>query len=535
MLKLNPPHKIFLALSSGLLFSLGFTQWHTGWALFFAFIPLLIIEEFNCRNKEKYKTGNLFLYSFIAFIIWNIISTYWIYYATAAGSFFALGLNALFMTVLFIIYHKIKLRMGRKEAYVALVTLWIAFEYIYLNIKLSWPWLNLGNSFANNVQWIQWYEFTGALGGTAWIIIINLLLFEIIRKIFLSTSNKKVIIHIISLLLIFLIPFVYSLIRYNNYSEKGNKTEIAILQPNIDPYKKFSISTKKQMIKMLDLAEKVVNENTEYLIFPETALPLYVDEDDITSDTHIKYLKKYVEKHPGLKIILGLTTRKFYYNKENKTKTAHKHEDIWFDEYNAVIQIDTTEIKQIYHKSKLVPGVETLPYIDNFKWLNEIIINLGGARNSLGYDDEPVVFKESGNQELQSGTVICYESVYGEYVSKFARNGAELIFIITNDGWWKDTPGYRQHAAFAKLRAIETRRSIARSANTGISAFINQRGDILKSRGWWIEDSFKDKLKANDKLTFYTKYGDYFGRISVFIIGLILLHWISYVLMKKKQ
>ena len=199
------------------------------------------------------------------------------------------------------------------------------------------------------------------------------------------------------------------------------------------------------------------------------------------------------------------------------------------------MQIDTTFKHQIYHKSKLVPGVEILPDINNWKWLNNLIIDLGGARNSLGYDKQPTVFKKAGNPDIKTGTAICYESIYGEYVSKFVRKGANFIFIITNDGWWRDTPGYKQHAAFARLRAIENRRSIARSANTGISSFINQRGDIIKSRGWWKKDVIKAKIKANGKLTFYTKFGDYLGRISSFLAALILLHWISYLLMKKRQ
>ena len=103
------------------------------------------------------------------------------------------------------------------------------------------------------------------------------------------------------------------------------------------------------------------------------------------------------------------------------------------------------------------------------------------------------------------------------------KKGAELIFVITNDGWWKNTPGYRQHLSFARLRAIETRRSVARSANTGISAFINQRGDLIQTTGWWEEAAIKSTLKRNEKMTFYVKYGDYIARISVFVSVLLIL------------
>jgi len=129
-----------------------------------------------------------------------------------------------------------------------------------------------------------------------------------------------------------------------------------------------------------------------------------------------------------------------------------------------------------------------------------------------------VAFDEANpDDSVAVGTPICYESIYGEFVTGFVRNGANLLFIMTNDGWWKDTPGYRQHAMYARLRAIENRRSIARSANTGISYLINQKGEILDSRAWWIEDAFRGKIQANNKLSFYSRFGDYLGRISLFV------------------
>ena len=105
---------------------------------------------------------------------------------------------------------------------------------------------------------------------------------------------------------------------------------------------------------------------------------------------------------------------------------------------------------------------------------------------------------------------------------QYVRKGAQLIFIITNDGWWKNTPGYKQHLSFARLRAIETRRSIARSANTGISCFINQRGEISQATEWWVPASIKGNLNANSAITFYVKHGDYIARVAIFM-SIVLL------------
>ena len=137
--------------------------------------------------------------------------------------------------------------------------------------------------------------------------------------------------------------------------------------------------------------------------------------------------------------------------------------------------IDTTDRFQLYHKSKLVVGVENMPFTHLFKPIEKLAINLGGTVGTIGTSKERTVFVRE-RDHLKVAAVICFESIFGEFCTKFVRNGAQLFFIITNDGWWKDTPGHKQHMAYARLRTIECRRSIARSANTGISAFINQRG-----------------------------------------------------------
>lgn len=124
--------------------------------------------------------------------------------------------------------------------------------------------------------------------------------------------------------------------------------------------------------------------------------------------------------------------------------------------------------------------------------------------------------------------IICYESIYADYVSKFVDKGAQIIFIITNDGWWKDTGGYQQHSMYAKLRAIESRRYIARTANTGISSIINHLGETEISLGWDIRGVIEYSIPLLNNKTFYVRHGDYIGRISAFIsIILCLLLYVN--------
>jgi apolipoprotein N-acyltransferase len=148
-------------------------------------------------------------------------------------------------------------------------------------------------------------------------------------------------------------------------------------------------------------------------------------------------------------------------------------------------------------------------------------------------DRERTVFTRPADS-LKIAPVICYESVFGSYVTQYIRKGANLIFVITNDGWWGNTPGHRQHFTFSQLRAIETRRSIARSANTGISAFIDQRGDVFQKTKYWEPAVIRQVINANNKITFYVKYGDYIARLSAFVAVFLLLIAISFRLRKKQ-
>ena len=132
--------------------------------------------------------------------------------------------------------------------------------------------------------------------------------------------------------------------------------------------------------------------------------------------------------------------------------------------------------------------------------------------------------------------IICYESVFGSYVTGYVKNGAEALFIITNDGWWKNTDGYLQHLYFASLRAIESRRPVARAANTGISCLIDIRGRRTAESEWWTPATIRGEFVPETRITPYVKYGDYLLKISVVIsAAVLLLVFVILPLRKKKK
>lgn len=519
--------RFLLSIISGVLLSLAWLGF-PGWLLFIAFLPLLILDDFFISEKKNYNGVSFFGHGLIAFLTWNILSTWWVMHASFVGAVTAICLNSFFMGLVWWLGHSARRRLSCNLGYIALVAFYLSFEFAHYHWDIEWPWLTLGNGFANNVKIIQWYEFTGAFGGSLWVLVVNILLFKILKHLVKKGCFKQLVTGCVSLGIIVLVPVGISFAMYYCYSETENPREIVIVQPNIDPYNESHelAFSNKVLHKFVNLAETEITSNTSFVIGPETIFEQYWDEDRITYSSQFRNLSAMVYENPGLEMIFGAVTLKKYNKGGEIPSTARKRvingERVSFDVYNAAIFVKQSGIPEIYHKSVLVSGVEKMPYIKYLKFLSKMVINLGGASGSLGRQEESSVFTAKDSTKV--GTPICYESIFGEYTSSFVKKGAGLIFIITNDGWWKDTPGHKQHMAFARLRAIETRRSIARSANTGISCFINQRGDILKKTKWWEDAVIKGVLNTNDRITFYTKYGDYIARISAVIsVGLLLL------------
>lgn len=551
---MNKFHNIIFPVISGALFSLAWPAIADfPFLLFFAFVPLLFLEEKYYRQNEK-SARSFFAYSYFAFFLWNATTTWWIYYSTFFGMLAAVICNSFFMAAVFYLFHLTRKKIGSKQGYIGLIVYWIAWEWWHLQWDLSWPWLTLGNGFANFPQWIQWYEYTGVFGGSLWILVVNILVFKLVASISTFQKSKtfgKFKYQIASIIFLILIPFFISFRIYNNYIENDDPINVAIVQPNDDPYNvKFDASPYELLEKMFEIAKPNLDSSVEYLVFPETALTEILWENVLDSAYSILFIKEFLKQFPQLKIVTGASTYYAFSENENLSPTARKFkkETGFFDAFNTALHIDSSNEILIYHKSKLVVGVEKMPYPSIFKPLESFAIDLGGTSGSLGMQEERKWQLAVGNRQSAKlstanyqpptnpfvAPVICYESIYGEFVTGYVKNGAEVIFIITNDGWWKNTAGHKQHLAYGRLRAIENRRSIARSANTGISCFINQRGDIFQPTKWWEQAFIKQKINKNSEITFYAAHGDFIARTALFI-ALFLLLWTIVKSFFKKQ
>lgn len=439
--------------------------------------------------------------------------------------------NPIFMCVAFMVWYNLKQRINKPWAIWLLIPIWLGYEYGHTLWDLTWSWLIIGNAFAFNHNWVQWYEFTGTSGGSLWVLIVNILIYKLIKNksySLLSISKPAII-----LLLPIILSYVILSISTTQQNSSG-KYKTLVVQPNIDPYNdKFNSAPADQLRNLMLQINGKLDSTIDFLVLPETFLTESFIEGRENESFSLHFLMdSIIKKYPNITIVTGATTYNIFSSNDMPSSTARKdgNSGDYYDVFNTGLQLNNEGISY-YHKSKLVPGVERMPFPTLFKPLESLAIDLGGTMGSLGVQDERTVFF-SHHKKIGIAPVICYESAYSDYVADYVENGANLIFIITNDGWWENTPGHKQHLAYSRLRAIETRREIARCANTGISCFVTPYGDIEQATTYWEPAVISKNMTPNDKQTLFVKFGDIISYSSAFL-AILLFIWSQILRFKK--
>ena len=515
-------------MGSGLLLSVAWPVSSLTLFIFVAWIPLLWLET-KIKSRAKF-----FGFTYLSMIIWNVATTWWILNASVPGALGAFLANSLLMCLPWLGFKIAKKWLGEIVGYISLITFWVCFEYIHLHDwGLSWPWLTLGNVFATHAQWIQWYEYTGVTGGSLWVMIVNVLLFLHIKNNLTRTHDKSYK-NLVAGIGVLILPVLISMSFSIDKTIPGNEKNIVVVQPNIDPYEKVSAGTADaQLQKLIHTSETEIDSNTALVVWPETALFTEngIEETKMRENFFLNPLWGFLQRHPQLSLFTGIESVREY-NAANTSTARPMGDGHYYDSFNGSVLLDSSGTLAFYHKSMFVPGVETLPWFLKFidKWFEKF----GGTTAGYTKQDERTVLNDK-KHGYRIAPSICYESIYGDFMSNYVRNGANMICIITNDGWWQDTPGYKQLLNYARLRAIETRKWVARSANTGISCFIDPYGNIIDPQPWVTTSAVKLNMPVNDVKTFYVKYGDLLSKgITIVSLLLIILTFILWIKKKLK-
>ncbi|HVS95838.1 MAG TPA: apolipoprotein N-acyltransferase [Puia sp.] len=521
-------HPFFLSTLSGLLLFAAWPMSPLTFLVFIAFVPLLWMERRGIRRRH------FFGWVYVSMLTWNVAATWWVWNATGPGAIAAFLANSLLMCLPWIGFHWVRGRAGNLAGYLSLIAFWLAFEYLHLqDWGLSWPWLTIGNVFAARTGWVQWYEYTGTSGGSLWVLLVNILVFRVcwttIRERRPAGMTAKWLSAAVFL------PIFLSLALKPHREEKMPADNVVIIQPNIDPYEKVSTgSFDAQLSRLIRLSDSAINDSTALLVWPETALyeEHGFEEGRLKQNYFLHPLWDFLRRHPRIDLLTGIESYEIFDRKHSPTAVRVPNTDQYYEGYNAAAIMDSSGPTAYYHKTKLVPGAETLP--SYLRFLTPWFEKFGGTDGGYtGQDDRSVL--DAPNHSYRIAPAVCYESIYGEFLSRYVRNGADVIVIITNDGWWGNTPGYHQHENYARLRAIETRRWVVRSANTGVSCVIDPAGHILDSRPWATQAFIRLPVPREQRLTFYARYGDWISKVALVLAALSLAYTITIIIKRRKS
>ncbi|MEW5758952.1 MAG: apolipoprotein N-acyltransferase [Candidatus Omnitrophota bacterium] len=442
--------------------------WGLAWV---GFVPLFFaIQE---RNKWQ-----VFLLSYFTGVLFFLGAIYWLAHVTVSG----LIILVLYLGLYFAIFGVVFSYIYRPEIKNMLLvsSCWVILEYIRNYILTGFGWAILGYSQYNNLPIIQIADITGVYGVSFLLILSNLTIYSFIRY-----KQKYPLI-----LLMIVVVISYGYFKLNKKVE-GEGLNIAVVQGNIPQDMKWDMAHKEFIKdKYFSLTKKILLDNPDLIIWPEASVPVLL--------TWPKEVKQYLADLSRENLLIGaiIKDREYYYN-------------------SAVLV--TKNKLQRYDKIHLVPFGEYIPLKNIFPFL-ETVVGIGDFTPGKDYS----VF--SLNKQEKLAVLICFEDIFSGIARQFTKKGANFLVNITNDAWFGDTSAPFQHMSFSIFRAVENRRFVIRSANTGISCFINSKGIVYSKisnkvgKSAFIEGSAVEKITLLDKKTFYTRFGDLFILLNLLFV-----------------
>jgi apolipoprotein N-acyltransferase len=530
--KFNPEsrRRCVLTVCAGILLGASFPPSPLSSLAYIAFIPLFwLIDE----NK---KTASVMRHFYLFLFVFHAATLYW------AGGFIpakdvwmmAAGAALLFIHPVFYLPFLwlslyVRKNLGRIAGFISFALLWIAFDYLHSLSEYSFPWLSLGNSQAYDVNRIQIAEYTSVCGLSFIIFTCNILAYEVTRNIAFRIwpwNSLKLQTAAGCLLLAYIGPSAYGIIAIKKMQPSTTSAgiertlNIGVIQPNVDPWEKWGLDQGDRMQSYyeqvsLQAAEtqKLAKFNPDLIVWPETAIPFYIFLPRYAELLH--YVQAQVDT-AGVPVLTGVPTVKYFGSSDAPAASERiGNSDLFFEAYNSVTMFSPkSRPGPVYRKMLLVPFAERVPYADAFSFLiKPLRWNVGISGWGKGTDTVLYTIQSKDSVHVKFAGIICYESAYPDFVRAFVKRGAEFLIIVTNDSWWGRTSGAYQHASFASLRAVETRRWIVQAANGGVSELVDPCGIARSRTKLYSRTSVLMQLHPESEMTFYTKYGDVFAKI----------------------
>ena len=504
--------------------------------LFVGLIPYLYVIQ------KKKTLAEINRASYLTFFIFSIITIYWVgSWQKESDPFLMIagGTLLFFEPILFLIpstlFYLARKSFSENIALLLFPFFWACYEYLFMLTDISFPWLTLGHGLAEFVPFIQIADIVGAVGLSIIVIYLNIFLFK--SFISFKKSYKKFKINLSIAVLLFALVLGYGFYRIESFHISQKKIRVGLIQPNLDPWDKWNITNLNKLIRSyIDLSKEAVNKGARLIIWPETALPVFLTDGSHNAELDSIY---YFLIKNNVYLMTGMPDIKYYYPGEKIPENVKNNKigNTYYATYNGILLLSpNSRYIQHYGKMKLVPFGEKVPFVNQLPFLGKLINwsvgisswNVG--RDTVNFEIPNLTESDNSSQTKDSISInglVCYESVFPYFVTNFVQRGAKLIAVVTNDSWYGKSSGPYQHKEISVLRAVENRRTVIRAANGGISCIINPLGETDLESKLFVKDVIVGDAYLESSKTFFTKYPliipDISMAISFWVFGIFLL------------
>lgn len=491
------PERVLLpiAMLSAVLLWLGFPGGGEFWpVLLIALVPLLFIVSLNSAKKR-------FGYGVAVGLLHFLLQLYWIVFVLGRYgglpwyfSYPATFLLALYMALYFGLFTSLAgavwKRWGAGVFLWLAPFLWVGLDWLRGVLFTGFPWMDLGYGLWQTSYLVQAADLFGHYFLTFLIVLVNGAIFLAIRK----GRDRKMAVQLIVVALVIITVGIYGFQRSRQLERSLAVSEtmvFGVVQGNIDQSRKWVPDEQQRTVdNYLDQTRKLLSRPNppEVVVWPETALPFYPSRNPL------------FHALPRLTTAgnISLLTGSPWFEIEDAEKRVVNF-------FNAALLLPPDGAKpSLYFKSHLVPFGEYVP-------LKKLLFFLAPLVEAVGDFSPGKVEKPLSSSEAHCGILICFESIFPDITRKWVHAGANVLINLTNDAWYGRSSAPAHSMAMSVLRAVESRRSLVRAANTGISGFVDPLGRVLKSSPIFVNWAESAPVKLVEEISFYCRYGHFFG------------------------
>lgn len=525
-----------LLILSGVLFGISFPPFPFPFTLFLliAFVPYFFVIT---KKETLHKVNGS---SYLPFFTLSLITIYWVgSWQSKADPFLMLsGLVLVFFypCVLLInstLYFLSKKIFKNDFSLYLFPFFWVTGEYILTLTDLKFPWLTIGHGMANFSLFIQIADLVGAFGLSLVVLWINIFFFKAIKRY--KDNPKSALINFTLAIVIIFIVLIYGVIKFSTEKIDEKKIRVGIIQPNIDPWNKWELGGLDEILNnYLSLSQKCVDKGAKLILWPETALPVYLFSGPYQNEVDTIY--SFINKN-NVDLLTGMPDFQIFYNQHPKDAKYSEAGKYYYANYNAILLLrpNTFEVQR-YGKIQLVPLGEHTPFVDQLPFLGDLL-KWGVGISGWNVGKDTTVFRIVDNKDtVKIAGLVCFESVFPTFPNYFVDRGAQFIAVLTNDSWYGNLSGPYQHKDFAKLRAVENRKAVVRCANGGISCLIDKFGITQIKTEMFTRTYLVVDVPLNNEKTFYTRHPliipVFSSLFSLLIIVINILSWLKKKIIK---